>query len=69
MHHLKKSVLLLTISFILFVTVVALRCLQHATAPGRFTGSLTAEVAAHSCKLFVLTPVGRAGEERIELGS
>ncbi|KAF0907848.1 hypothetical protein E2562_020904 [Oryza meyeriana var. granulata] len=32
---------------------------KHETVPGRFTGSLTAEVAPHSCRLFVLTPVGR----------
>uniref|UniRef100_I1QAG7 alpha-galactosidase n=1 Tax=Oryza glaberrima TaxID=4538 RepID=I1QAG7_ORYGL len=46
------------------VAVEAKNVWLHATAPGRFTGSLTAEVAAHLCKLFVLTPVGRAGEER-----
>ncbi|EAZ03724.1 hypothetical protein OsI_25855 [Oryza sativa Indica Group] len=46
------------------VAVEAKNVWLHATAPGRFTGSLTAEVAAHSCKLFVLTPVGRASEER-----
>lgn len=34
-------------------------CMQHKTLPGRFTGSLTAEVGQHSCKLFVLTPVPR----------
>ncbi|KAG8080721.1 hypothetical protein GUJ93_ZPchr0007g5312 [Zizania palustris] len=35
---------------------------EHETLPGKFTGSLTAEVAPHSCKLFVLTPVaGQAG--------
>jgi hypothetical protein len=31
--------------------------LQHETLPGWFTGSLTAVVGPHSCKLFVLTPV------------
>jgi hypothetical protein len=33
--------------------------LQHETLPGKFTGSLTAAVEPHSCKLFVLTPVPR----------
>ncbi|KAM0875789.1 hypothetical protein ACQ4PT_036565 [Festuca glaucescens] len=32
---------------------------KHETLPGRFAGRLTAEVGPHSCKLFILTPVGR----------
>uniref|UniRef100_A0A0D9WYF8 Alpha-galactosidase n=1 Tax=Leersia perrieri TaxID=77586 RepID=A0A0D9WYF8_9ORYZ len=32
---------------------------KHETVAGRLNGSLTAEVAPHSCKLFVLTHVGR----------
>jgi hypothetical protein len=35
------------------------QCMQHETLPGRFAGRLTAEVGPHSCKLFILTPVGR----------
>ncbi|KAM0927704.1 hypothetical protein ACQ4PT_002711 [Festuca glaucescens] len=32
---------------------------KHETLPGRFAGRLTAEVGPHSCKLFILTTVGR----------
>uniref|UniRef100_J3MKI2 Alpha-galactosidase n=2 Tax=Oryza brachyantha TaxID=4533 RepID=J3MKI2_ORYBR len=41
------------------VAVEARDVWKHETAPGRFTGGLTADVAPHSCKLFVLTPVVR----------
>ncbi|CAD6225833.1 unnamed protein product [Miscanthus lutarioriparius] len=41
------------------VTVEARDIWKHGTLPGRFTGSLTAVVGPHSCKLFVLTPVPR----------
>ncbi|KAL5198336.1 hypothetical protein ABZP36_001848 [Zizania latifolia] len=45
------------------VAVEARDVWEHDTLPGKFTGSLTAEVAPHSCKLFVLTPVAsQAGE-------
>ncbi|CAN6197647.1 unnamed protein product [Urochloa humidicola] len=41
------------------VAVEARDVWQHETLPGKFTGSLTAAVEPHSCKLFVLTPVPR----------
>ncbi|XP_062189431.1 alpha-galactosidase 2-like [Phragmites australis] len=41
------------------VTVEARDVWKHETLPGKFTGSLTAVVEPHSCKLFVLTPVPR----------
>uniref|UniRef100_A0A804Q6E6 Alpha-galactosidase n=1 Tax=Zea mays TaxID=4577 RepID=A0A804Q6E6_MAIZE len=39
------------------VAVEARDVWKHETLPGWFTGSLTAVVGPHSCKLFVLTPV------------
>ncbi|PWZ14421.1 Alpha-galactosidase 1 [Zea mays] len=39
------------------VAVQARDVWKHETLPGWFTGSLTAVVGPHSCKLFVLTPV------------
>ncbi|KAL6611233.1 hypothetical protein ACP70R_039161 [Stipagrostis hirtigluma subsp. patula] len=41
------------------VTVEARDVWEQVTLVPKFTGSLTAVVAPHSCKLFVLTPVGR----------
>ncbi|KAJ1288464.1 hypothetical protein BS78_02G091200 [Paspalum vaginatum] len=41
------------------VTVEARDVWKHETLPGKFTGSLTAVVEPHSCKLFVLTPFPR----------
>ncbi|CAN6165994.1 unnamed protein product [Urochloa humidicola] len=41
------------------VAVEARDVWKHETLPGKFTGSLTAEVEPHSCKLFILTPVPR----------